>query len=94
MAASSHGTICDTIVLRCQHNDDTIDRTTYGPRTLEAIIALRLYTVFRMNMSLVEEEMLVVWWMKRRWKKEVTRRKQPAGFPSYYNKSGKLDSFL
>jgi hypothetical protein len=52
-------------------NDDTVDRTRYGPLTLEAIIALGLYTVFSMNVSLVEE-MLVVWWMK---KKEVTRRK-------------------
>ena len=74
-------------------NDDTIHRTRYEPLTLDAIIALGLYTVFSMNVSLVEE-MLVVWWMKRRLKKEVTRRKQPTGFTSYYNKSGKLDSFF
>ena len=34
MAASSHGTNRYTVVLRCQRNDDTMDRTRYGPRTL------------------------------------------------------------
>jgi len=65
VATSSHGTTCGTIV-RCQRNADTIDRTRYEPRTLEAIITLRQYPVFSTNMSLVEEEMLVVWWIKRR----------------------------
>ena len=70
MTASSHGTTCDTIILRCQRNGDTIDRTRYVLRILEAIIPLRLYTVFSTNTSLVEEKILVVWWMKRRLKED------------------------
>jgi hypothetical protein len=60
--------------MRHKFDDDTIDTTHYGPCKLEALHSEDMHYL-SMNMLSVEDYTFIYWWMKRRLKKNITRRK-------------------
>jgi hypothetical protein len=61
--------------------------TRYGPHTEEAIHSDDMHC-FNTNSSLIEKDELVVWWMRRRFEKNLTRTKYC--IHSYVNKGVEL----